>query len=300
MAGRFVATLALDYTWHLCLDDLVACLQKKAPPLSGEVSGLAYNGDMAGAHEAYMVSARGRHFAVAYLPNAAPPDRFANAAAYAAERWPEAMEDVGRHAAQIVVSNLESARNFHSAIDAAGTVTLIAGILAELGPSLGVHWSTGQVLHTPNGFSSLADALIDGYPPVDAWITIRAHVDDFASDTSPKVGVSTLGMDQFCGREIEIEAPPVATPQARDRVMAVAADILRNGPELADNSTIRIGEADLIRVILAEKGRFSPNQPAILLNVIEDEADNPVDPFEAVPSTPPLFTRRRRNKTFAS
>ena len=299
MDGRFVATLALDDTWHLCLDDLVACLQKKAPPLGGEVFGLPYDGDMAGADAAYMISVGGRHFAVAYLPGAASSDRFANAAAYAVERWPDALDEVGRHTAQIVVSNIEPARSFHSAIDAAGTVTLIAGILAERGPSVGVLWPTGQVLHTPDEFSSLADALLGGYPPVDAWITIRAHVDDFASATAPKVGVSPLGMSQFCGREIEIESAPVATRQACDRVMAVAADILRNGPELADNSTIRIGESDLVRVILAERGRFSANQPAILLHAVEDETGHTVAPSEAAPSAPPLFTKRRRNKSFA-
>ena len=107
-------------------------------------------------------------------------------------------------------------------------------------------------------------------------------------------------MDRFCGREIEIETAPVATTQACDRVMAVAADILKNGPGLTDNSTIRIGETDLIQVNLAEKGRYSSKRPVILLRVVEDGPENPESEVEVAPSAPPLFTKRRRNKSFAT
>jgi len=177
---------------------------------------------------------------------------------------------------------------------------VIAGVLAELGPSLGVHWSAGEVLHTPTLFASLTETLIAGDPPVDAWITIRAHLDDYAPGATPKIGVSTLGLNPFCGREVEIETAPVSTTQACDRVMAVAADILQNGPDLADKSTIRIGDSDIIQVNLVEEGRFSRQRPVILLTVIDDAPPSPEPARAPVSSITPLFNGRRRNKPFAT
>lgn len=300
MDGRFIATLALKCPWHLTLDELVSSLQEKIPPLRQDVSGCKYGGEKALAQEAYIISISGRHYAVAYVPEPAPAARFTTATAYAVERWPDAAETLSDHGAHVIVSNLETAGGFHAAIDAAGSVTLIAGVLAELGPSLGVHWSAGEVLHTPTLFAALTDTLIAGDPPVDAWITIRAHLDDYAPDAKPRIGVSTLGLNPFCGREVEIETAPVSTTQACDRVMAVAADILRHGPDLDDNSTIRIGDKDVIQVNLAEKGRFSPQQPVISLTVIEIAPHSPEPAPELVPGTAPLFNRRRRNKPFAT
>ncbi len=301
MDGRFMAMLALEQPGIIGLEDLVADLKTRVPQLEPEIVGRPYRGEMGLASEAYIVSVSGNHFAVAYVEEPAPADRFANAVAYAVERWPDAGARLGAHAGHIVVSNLIAASSFDGAVDVAGSVTLIAGALNELAPVLGVYWAAGEVLQPPEGFAAMMDKLIAGQPPVDAWITIRAHIDDYTPDAEPTVGISTLGLNSFCGREIESAAALVNTTQACDRVLAVAADILRHGPELADNSTIRIGENDTIRINLMDRGRFSDRQPVIMLTPEEPDM-GPQAPEDAAGADDgaPLFEPRKRKKPFAT
>ena len=302
MEGRFIAMLALEQPCVISLDDLVVGLKTRVPQLEDEIVGRPYHGEMAAASEAYIISISGNHYAVAYVGEPAPADRFANAVAYAVERWPDAGDHLGAHSGHIVVSNLIAVNSFGAAVDAAGSVTLIAGVLNELAPSLGVYWAAGELLQSPDGFAAMTDMLIGGQPPVDAWVTIRAHIDDYTPDAEPTIGISTLGLNSFCGREIETTSSLVSTTRTCDRVLAVAADILQHGPELADNSTIRIGENDTIRVNLMDKGRFSDRQPVVLLTAEEPEdAGQPAaEGADTDDDGPPLFQRRKRTKPFAT
>jgi hypothetical protein len=306
MVGRFIAMLALEQPAVVGVDDLVAGLKRRVPLLQDEIVGRPYGGDKAAASEAYIVSISGCHYAVAFVGQPAPANTFDAALSYSAESWPDAGAHLGKHQAHVILSNLVFANGFEEAVDAAGSVTLIAGVLNELTPSLGVYWANGETLLPNDDFDAMTEMLITGDPPVGAWINIHDHTDGDRTDSAAAAGVSTLGLDSFCGREIESGVSPSGLSKARERVLAVTADILRNGPGLADNSTLKIGEDETITVNLAEFGSFRTGQPVIRLTPIEPEVEQAtpepasLDEQASASDEPPLFTRRRRAKQFAT
>ncbi len=301
MVGRFIAMLALDEPTLVGLDDLVATLKARVPQLENEIVGRAYSGDKASASEAYIVSISGNHFAVAYVAQPAPAGTFDAAIGYARESWPDADDQIGRHKGHVIISNLIPTNAFDAAVDAAGSVTLLAGALNDLLPSLGVYWANGEVLQPADRFAALTDMLIGGQPPVDAWINIRVHI-DAEPGAETITCASTLGLESFCGREIETNPIAAEGAPARGRALAVASDILCNGPELADNCEIRIGENDTVIVNLKTAGLVHRDQPIILLTAIEPESEPAAGPDgpDGEENEPALFASRRRAKDFAN
>lgn len=301
MVGRFIAMLALDQPYIVAMDDLVSGLRERVPELGGEIAGRPYRGDRAAASEAYIVSVSGRHFAVAFVGRPAPDRTFDVALNHSRDSWPDGGSCVAGHKAHIVLSNLDLAGSFEEAVDAAGSVTLLAGVLNAMAPTIAVYWANGEVLLPRNEFEAMTEMLISGDPPVGAWINIRNHLDSSGIDGAPVIGVSTLGLDSFCGREIESAATPTGTSRARDRVLAVSADILRNGPGLADNSVLKIGGDETIIVNLEDEGSYQPGQPVIRLTPQQAEpAGNGDDADTDASDLPPLFARRKRSRQFAT
>lgn len=300
MGGRFIAMLALEQPAVVGLDDLVSGLKRRVPLLENEIVGRPFQGDKAAASEAYIVSISGCHFAVAFVGRPAPRGTFDAALNYAGDSWPDAAAQLATHQGHVVLSNLVFTNGFDEAVDAAGSVTLIAGVLNALTPSLGIYWANGETLVPKDDFDAMTEMLIAGDPPVGAWINICDHFDDTGIDGAPAVGVSTLGLDSFCGREIESAASPTGLANARQRILAVAADILRNGPELADNSTLMIGNDETITVNLAESGMYRNRQPVIRLTPVEPEVENDSAEPASGSDEPPLFARRKRARQFAT
>jgi hypothetical protein len=297
MAGRFIAILALAQPSVVELDELVAGLQGLAPELAGDIVGRPYRGDKVSASEAYIVSIGGNHFAVAFVDHPAPVGTFDAALHYSIASWPDGGSAVLDHQAHVMISNLVLANGFDEAVDVAGSVTLIAGALNARTASACVYWANGEVLLPQADFGAATGMLIAGDPPVNAWINIRDHEDATAALT----GVSTLGLDSFCGREIETPTSADDLANARERVLAVTADILRNGPGLADNSELKIGDDAAVTVNLDDHGTYEAGQPVIRLTPVEPETDRPGperNASDADAASP--FTRRRRNKQFAS
>jgi hypothetical protein len=297
MAGRFIAMLALEQPSVVGLDDLVAALKSRAPELEDEIVGRPYRGDKVSASEAYIVSISGNHFAVAFVDHPAPYGTFDAALHHSIENWPDGGGAIQEHRAHVMLSNLVLARGFNEAVDVAGSVTLVAGVLNALTASAGVYWANGEVLLPQATFEAATAMLIAGDPPVTAWINIRSH----AGDDGEVVCLSTLGLDSFCGREIETPTLPGDIANGRERVLAVAADVLRNGPGLADNSELRIGENASVTVNLNDHGAYDPGQAVIRLTPVELEAGQPeAEPPPDRGGETPRFTRRKRNRQFAT
>lgn len=300
MAGRFIAMLALEQPSVVGLDDLVAALKSRAPELENAIVGRPYRGDKVSASEAYIVSISGNHFAVAFVNHPAPYGTFDAALHHSIEHWPDGGIAVQEHQAHVMLSNLVLTRGFDEAVDVAGSVTLVAGVLNSLTASAGVYWANGEVLLPQAAFEAATSMLIAGDPPVTAWINIRAHG---GQNDAEIAGLSTLGLDSFCGREIETPTAPDDIANGRERVLAVAADVLRNGPGLADNSELRIGENASVTVNLNDQGAYEPDQPVIRLTPVGPEAGQPeaeARPVADHGGEPRRFTRRKRNKQFAT
>lgn len=296
MAGRFIAMLALMQPSVVRLEELVAALKSRAPDLADAIVGRPYRGDKVSASEAYIVSVSGNHFAIAFVDRPAPPGTFEVALDYSIGNWPEGGNFVLEHQAHVMLSNLVLAKGFDEAVDIAGSVTLIAGVLNALTASAGVYWANGEVLLPPAGFEAATGMLIAGDPPVNAWINMRDHADGNGAVT----GVSTLGLDSFCGREIETPTAEDDLAKARERVLAVTTDVLRNGPGLADNSELKIGDDVAVTVNLDDHGTYDAGQPVIRLMPVEPETDQPRPERKSGDADgPPLFTRRKRSKQFA-
>ncbi|HSM40589.1 MAG TPA: hypothetical protein VK862_07550 [Afifellaceae bacterium] len=299
MAGRFIAMLALEQPSVVGLDDLVAALKSRVPELENDIVGRPYRGDKVSASEAYIVSISGNHFAVAFVDHPAPYGTFDAALHHSFGNWPDGGVAVERHQAHVMLSNLVLTKGFNQAVDVAGSVTLIAGLLNSLAASVGVYWANGEVLLPQAAFEAATAMLIAGDPPVNAWVNIRSHPG--AGDGGEVACLSTLGLDSFCGREIETPTSPDDVASGHERVLAVAADVLRNGPGLADNSELRIGENASVTVNLVDHGEYDPDQAVIRLTPVAPETGRPV--AGSAPSDggeAPRFARRKRNKQFAT
>lgn len=178
------------------------------------------------------------------------PEGWEPAARRATVYWSEAPAAFARHRAHLVVSALS---NGNDRLQSARCITAVVGALAEIYPECtAVLWDS-LVAHQAQTYNEVARAAFLPYPnvPFSLWINFQPF-----QDNAETVGVLTLGLRLFIGREIEFDGPRAQLKAILEKVEGLTGYLLQPAVSLRDGNTIGVSETERITVRHAESKRF--------------------------------------------
>ena len=187
---------------------------------------------------------------VAVMDIAAPlPDGWQQVAHRAATHWPEAAATCARHRAHLVVSVMGESED---RVQTARVVTAVVGAIVATHASCSavlLNW----VANSSQTFAELSRSAFAPYPdlPTALWISMHPF-----RDSASRVGVVTMGLKNFVGREVELEGPASQLKSVLATARGLLAYLLQSGTIVRDGDTIGVSTAERIPVHLLDSERF--------------------------------------------
>lgn len=165
--------------------------------------------------------------------------------------WPGWLEAARAQRAHLLVATLDTAAGTPSAVQGAALVFATAAVLCELTPALGVSWAANRLFLAPDAARQAAAAMRPDQLPLPELIRPLWQADDPKAPRA--LGLVTLGLGPFVGREVE--HPPTGEPPGAvyERVLNLCLYLMRAGPVIKDGDTIGQTAAQRITVRLAER-----------------------------------------------
>jgi hypothetical protein len=178
------------------------------------------------------------------------PDGWQGAASRAMIHWPEAEAVFARHRAHIIVSIMGESEN---RLWIARVVTAVVGALvASHAKCSAVLWDL-TVANSSQVFAELSRSAFAPYPdfPSALWVSTNPF-----QDPDSLIVVLTIGLSNFIGREIELEAQASQLEALLTTARGVATYLLQDGVELREGETIGASATERIPVRFMESRRF--------------------------------------------
>ncbi len=172
--------------------------------------------------------------------------------------WPNALSDLARHKAHMMVS-CQWAK--HSRLDAHMRHLVVVRELIEQLPVIGVLW--GSSLIQTDVFKGEFASALKGGVPFSLWILIQ-----FSKQPNGNILISTLGMRDFEKMEIETESG-LPLDQTFDLVRKFGSYILATGGVVKDGDTFGLSEQQRIKVRHTRSFRPDVNEPVYWIELTE-------------------------------
>lgn len=185
---------------------------------------------------------------------------------------PEARETMAGHKAHVIVSLVNDPQDHLDNLNGAASVTLVAGALASLLPTVALVSTEGCVIMKPDTFGPLAAGLARHEIPVAFWSAMAFVGGRQDADGREIMRAVTYGLTPFIGREVEcftITAPATAVAEW---LINLSHFLVRNGPVINDTETVSLTPEEKVRAAYRAEGT-RPGVP-----VIEFDLDNIVAP----------------------
>lgn len=176
--------------------------------------------------------------------------------------WPEAETVFSRHRAHIIVAVMGERS---SPLQVAQVTTAVVGaVIATHPPCSGVLWAL-TVANSSQVAAELSSSAFAPYPdyPSALWISMRPFRDQ------ARVGVVTMGLQNFVGREIELEGSAAQFEDVLHTAQGLVAYLLQDGVEVKDHDTIGASEHERILLRFLESQRFK-GLPVIAASLPEE------------------------------
>jgi hypothetical protein len=151
--------------------------------------------------------------------------------------WPNALSDLGRHKAHLMVS-CQWAK--HSRLDAHMRHLVLVRELVEQLPVIGMLWGS-SLIQADTFKGEFANSLKGGFP-FSLWVLIQ-----FSRQPNGNILISTLGMRDFEKLEIETESS-LPLDQTFDLVRKFGSYVLSTGAVVKDGDTVGLSELQKIKV----------------------------------------------------
>ena len=172
--------------------------------------------------------------------------------------WPNALSDLSRHRAHLMVSCQWTK---FSRLDAHMRHLVLMRELIEQLPVIGVLW--GSSLVPADIFKGeFADALKGGFP-FSLWVLIQ-----FTKQPNGNILISTLGMRDFDKMEIETESS-LPLDQTFDLVRKFGSYIITSGAVVGDGHTVGLSESQKIKIRHTRSFRPDVNESVYWLELTE-------------------------------
>jgi hypothetical protein len=179
------------------------------------------------------------------------PDGFQAAARRAAMYWPEAEAVFARHGGHISVNVMGESRD---RLQVARVLTASTAAIVAAHPFCsGVLWDL-MVANSRPEFAELGLQAFAPYPNFPSALWVSMH--PFRDPGSSQVGVVTLGLRNFIGREIELEGPDPQLKSLLTTTRGLVTYLLQPGVTVRDGDTIGHSMDQRIKVRLADSRRF--------------------------------------------
>jgi hypothetical protein len=172
--------------------------------------------------------------------------------------WPNALNDLARHTAHLMVS-CQWTR--HSRWDAHICHLVLVRELVEQLPVIGVLWGS-SLIQTDIFKGEFANALKGGVP-FSLWVLIQ-----FSQQPNGNILISTLGMRDFEQMEIETESS-LPLDQTFDLVRKFGSYVLSSGAVVKDGDTVGPSASQRIKVRHARSFRPDVNESVYWIELTE-------------------------------
>jgi hypothetical protein len=172
--------------------------------------------------------------------------------------WPNALSELARHKAHLMVS-CQWAKN--SRLDAHMRHLVLVRELVEQLPVIGVLWGS-SLIQTDIFRGEFANALKGGFP-FSLWVLIQ-----FSTQPNGNILISTMGMRDFEKMEIETESK-LPLDQTFDLVRQFGSYVLTSDAVVKDGDTIGLSEQQKIKVRHTRSFRPDLNAPVYWIELTE-------------------------------
>jgi hypothetical protein len=179
------------------------------------------------------------------------PDGWQAAVQRAVRYWPEAEAVFKRHRAHLVVGVGESEDRLH----VARVIAAVAGAVAAACPACtGMLWAL-TVANSSKAVTEQSRSAFAPYPdfPTSLWVSMHP----FRISEPLGVGVVTMGLKNFIGREIELDGQASQFKSVVTTAHGLATYLLQHGAKVRDGDTIGASENERILVRLVDSRRFN-------------------------------------------
>jgi hypothetical protein len=180
------------------------------------------------------------------------PDGWQMPAQRAALYWPEAETVFGRHQAHFVVAAIAKEDD---CLPIARVITAVAGALVATHPLCTAMLWASTVANSSQVVADLSRFAFVDYPdfPSALWVSLNP----FHDPGSPHVGVITMGLNRFIGRELELEGPASQLKLALTTAESLVVYLIQYGANVRDGDTFGESASERISLHFADSGRFN-------------------------------------------
>jgi hypothetical protein len=257
---KFIATLALERPTEVSTEALVAKMEALFPILRGRVTSLGKEASTPGSN---LLRIDETILTVIPVAAPAPPDAF-EVAIKTDKLWPEAEVELSRHQAVVIVSHLGRFNDFAGAQNAAICVTMVVTAMLDLTPSIGLYWHAAETVVPTARAREQGLALGRGDLPLEIWtkmLWFRGPPDK--TSTKISVGVLTVGLEAFVGRDLELPASDAEPSTTARRAIDLSTYLLQHGPVLKDGETTGMSDGETLQVRYGTTSFCSPPRAVI-------------------------------------
>ena len=188
--------------------------------------------------------------------------------------WPEAREIMGSHKAHYTVAVIGSPDDAEGNLNAARMVTLVAGALVDLLPTtVALVFTEARTITRPTRFASFAKNVAAMRAPSSLWTSMAFFRGQPAPNGKNTIGVMSVGLLPFIGREMEFTPAPVALKELAERAFATAEYLILKGSVIKDGDTFGMSADEKIRVRYRDAGT-RPGIPIIEMSIDRLDSSN--------------------------
>jgi hypothetical protein len=202
--------------------------------------------------------------AVTLVPREIPWSRLEGPAA-TAWYWPDAAAQLRQHQAHLLVTLVDEAG---SPIDKAIALTRLSAAVAATGPSVGVFWGPGRLVHSPTGFVEQADQCSAESLPLFLWIDFRVESQDGV------LRAYTTGLEALGQPEIEVERFEGQPQSLIGHLYNLAHYLLDRKQVIRDGDTIGLSD-DVTVNVRRERSMLGGDTEVLRLELKDDTPRSP-------------------------
>lgn len=233
--ARFIAYVALSAAARVSGAAVAARLAESFPDWARTARAFQAPPDTASGRAGFLLDFGAPKLIVSFIDAPLPADVFQGDAHQAL--WSEWQAAARSQRAHVIVTNLSTASDAQGKADESALVFATAATLSAMLPTtVGVSWAMAALFIAPSAFQQAAAAMRRDQLPVQYIIKPRWYADPPQNRSS--LGMLTLGLLPFVGREID-HPPSGEQPGAiYARCMNLALYLIRSGPVINDGDTI--------------------------------------------------------------
>lgn len=235
MSRQFTATVLLEHSWALDIDALAAAVSERFPYL-GPVDGIPGQRNSGSG----VLSMEGASAVVETVARRARPDAIRPPQDITRPWDPKGA--VNGHRAHLNISCGGRLPGLEGAMSYAAAVMFVTTAALDIAAARAVLWRSSWSISSPNAFRAATEALFEGQMPVSTWVSFAPYVPEGYAPAAA-TGMSTLGLSNLLGRELELAPRPGDTDEAEKILSRVARQVLdtelipRSGHDIGDTIT---------------------------------------------------------------